>query len=74
MWTTDAPPSCLESNDRLSGPTGVRALPPRRSRSSRANLLAERAAIARILAELGPSFRDTRAALNELARVVGGGP
>jgi hypothetical protein len=37
-----------------------------------ANLLAERSAIVRILAELGPSFRETRAALNELARIVGG--
>jgi hypothetical protein len=35
-------------------------------------LLAERSVIARILAELGPSFRETRAALNELARIVGG--
>jgi hypothetical protein len=31
-----------------------------------AALLAERAVIARILDELGPSFRETRAALNEL--------
>jgi hypothetical protein len=37
-----------------------------------ANLLAERAAIARILAELGPSFRETRAALIELHRVLNG--
>jgi hypothetical protein len=36
-------------------------------------LLAQRSAIADVLAKLGPSFRDTRAALNELARIVGGG-
>jgi hypothetical protein len=35
-----------------------------------ANLLAQRAAIERILADLGPSFRETRAALNEVARIV----
>jgi hypothetical protein len=35
-----------------------------------ANLRAEQAAIARIVAELGPSFRQARAALNELARIV----
>jgi hypothetical protein len=35
-------------------------------------LLAQRSAITRILAELGPSIRETRAALNELARIVGG--
>jgi hypothetical protein len=33
-------------------------------------LLEERAKIAGILAELGPSFRETRTALNELARIV----
>jgi hypothetical protein len=33
-------------------------------------LLAQRAAIAGVLEQLGPSFRDTRAALNELARIV----
>ena len=38
-----------------------------------AEMLAQRAAVARILAELGPSFRETRAALNELARIVNGG-
>jgi hypothetical protein len=37
-----------------------------------AALLAQRAAVARVLAELGPSFRETRAALNELARIVDG--
>ncbi len=37
-----------------------------------AALLAQRAAVARILGELGPSFRETRAALNELARVITG--
>jgi hypothetical protein len=37
-----------------------------------ANLLADRAAIVRILGELGPSFRETRAALNELHRVLNG--
>ena len=35
-----------------------------------AALLAERAAIARILAELGPSWTGARRALNELARVI----
>jgi hypothetical protein len=34
-------------------------------------LLAQRAAIADVLGQLGPSFRDTRATLNELARIVG---
>jgi hypothetical protein len=33
-------------------------------------LVAQRAAIARVLDELGPSWRDTRAALSELARIV----
>jgi hypothetical protein len=37
-----------------------------------ATLLAERAAIAGILAELGPSWMSTRRALNELARVIRG--
>jgi hypothetical protein len=37
-----------------------------------ADLLAQRDAVTRILGELGPSFRETRATLNELARVVGG--
>ena len=35
-------------------------------------LLAQRAAVARIVAELGPSFRETRAILNELHRVLNG--
>jgi hypothetical protein len=34
-------------------------------------LLEQRAAIAAVLGQLGPSFRETRAALNELARIVG---
>jgi hypothetical protein len=34
-------------------------------------LLAQRAAIAAVLGQLGPSFRETRAALKELARIVG---
>jgi hypothetical protein len=33
---------------------------------------AERAAIAAVLDKLGPSFRETRAALNELHRVLNG--
>jgi hypothetical protein len=33
-------------------------------------LLAQRSAIAAVLAKLGPSWRETRAALNELARIV----
>jgi hypothetical protein len=33
-------------------------------------LLEQRAAIAGVLEGLGPSFRETRAALNELARIV----
>jgi hypothetical protein len=33
-------------------------------------LLAQRAAVVRVLAELGPSWSSTRRALNELARVV----
>jgi hypothetical protein len=33
-------------------------------------LLAQRAAIAAVLGQLGPSWRDARAALNELARIV----
>ena len=37
-----------------------------------ANLLAERAAIARILDELGPSWNGARRALNELHRVLNG--
>ena len=37
-----------------------------------AALLAQRAAIARILDDLGPSWTSTRRALNELARIVGG--
>jgi hypothetical protein len=37
-----------------------------------AAVLAQRAVIARILDELGPSFRDTRAALNDLHRVLNG--
>jgi hypothetical protein len=32
---------------------------------------AQRDAIAAVLAKLGPSFRETRIALNELARIVG---
>jgi hypothetical protein len=36
-------------------------------------LLERQSAIARVLDDLGPSWRDTRAALNELARIVGGG-
>jgi hypothetical protein len=35
--------------------------------------IAQRKAVAAILGQLGPSFRETRAALNELARIVGGG-
>jgi hypothetical protein len=35
-------------------------------------LLAQRAAIAGVLEQLGPSWRDTRAALNKLARIVRG--
>jgi hypothetical protein len=35
-------------------------------------LLDQRAAIAAVLGQLGPSLRDTRAALNELARIVRG--
>ena len=35
-------------------------------------LLAERAAIERILAELGPSWTGARRALNELHRVISG--
>jgi hypothetical protein len=35
-------------------------------------LLAQRAAIAAVLGQLAPSFRETRAALNQLARTVGG--
>ena len=38
-----------------------------------AALLAERAEIARILDELGPSWTSARRALNELARIVSGG-
>jgi hypothetical protein len=34
-------------------------------------LLEQRAAIAAVLGQLGPSFRESRAALNELARIVG---
>jgi len=34
---------------------------------------AQHAAIAAVLDKLGPSFRETRAALNELAKIVGGG-
>jgi hypothetical protein len=34
------------------------------------SLLEERAAIAGVLDKLGPSFRETRTALNELARLV----
>ena len=37
-----------------------------------ATLLAQRNAIAAVLGQLGPSFRETRAALNELARIVSG--
>ena len=37
-----------------------------------AALLAQRAAVARILAELGPSWTSTRRALNELHRVLNG--
>ena len=33
-------------------------------------LLVQRAAIAAVLGQLGPSWRDTRAALKELARIV----
>jgi hypothetical protein len=33
-------------------------------------LLEQREAIAAVLSQLGPSWRDTRAALNELARIV----
>ena len=33
-------------------------------------LLEQRAAIAAVLGQLGPSFRETRAALNALARIV----
>ena len=33
--------------------------------------LEQRAAIAAVVGQLGPSWRDTRAALNELARIVG---
>jgi hypothetical protein len=36
-------------------------------------LLEERAKIAGVLAQLGPSWRETRTALNELARIVRGG-
>jgi hypothetical protein len=36
-------------------------------------LLAQRSAIADVLAKLGPSWRETRAALSELVRIVGGG-
>jgi hypothetical protein len=36
-----------------------------------AALLAQRAEIERILAELGPSWSQARRALNELARIVG---
>jgi hypothetical protein len=35
-------------------------------------LTAQRAAIAAVLGQLGLSFRETRTALNELARIVGG--
>ena len=35
-------------------------------------LLEQRAAIAAVLVQLGPSWRETRAALNELARIVDG--
>ena len=38
-----------------------------------AKLLDERAAIVRILAELGSSWTGARRALNELARIVNGG-
>jgi hypothetical protein len=38
-----------------------------------ASLLAERAAIARILDELGPSWTRARRALNELSKIVGAG-
>jgi hypothetical protein len=34
-------------------------------------LLEQRAAIAAVVGRLGPSFREPRSALNELARVVG---
>ena len=33
-------------------------------------LIAQREAVAAILGQLGPTFRETRAALNELARIV----
>jgi hypothetical protein len=36
-------------------------------------LLEQRAAIAAVLGQLGPSWREARSALNELARIVGGG-
>jgi hypothetical protein len=35
-----------------------------------AALLAQQAAMIEVLGRLGPSFRETRAALNELARIV----
>ena len=40
--------------------------PPRRLQA----LLEQRAAVAAVLGQLGPSWRDTPAALNELARIV----
>jgi hypothetical protein len=36
-------------------------------------LLEQRAAIAPVLGQLGPSWREARSALKELARIVGGG-
>jgi hypothetical protein len=41
--------------------------------ASRKRLLAQRAAIAAVFGQLEPSFRETRSALNALARIVGSG-